>query len=139
MMSVPERQHSISDTGTESTWPGSRVVFPSSPTAQGVVDGSWWPRTRDPAVELPALIAAVTDRLGMVDRIALNASAWGHQAPANHDGRRARGPTGLVWRRGRAHDQGDRLRFLASGSAGDPTRHRDDPGPDLPGDRSGPE
>ena len=75
-MSVPERQHSISDTGTESTWPGSRVVFPSSPTAQGVVDGSWWPRTRDPAVELPALIAAVTDRLGMVDRIALNASAW---------------------------------------------------------------
>lgn len=76
MMSVPERQHSIPDTGTESTRPGSRVVFPSSPTAQGVVDGSWWPRTRDPAVELPALIAAVTDRLGMVDRIALNASAW---------------------------------------------------------------
>jgi hypothetical protein len=27
-------------------------------------------------VELPALIAAVADRLGMVDRIALNADAW---------------------------------------------------------------
>jgi hypothetical protein len=76
MMSVPERQHSIPDTGAETTKPDSRLMFPLSPTAQGVVDGSWWPRTRDPAVELPALIAAVTDRLGKVDRIALNADAW---------------------------------------------------------------
>ncbi|MGB7797077.1 MAG: DUF5994 family protein [Pseudonocardiaceae bacterium] len=60
----------------ETTKPDSRLVFPPSPTAQGVVDGSWWPRTRDPAAELPALIAAVADRLGMVDRIALNANAW---------------------------------------------------------------
>jgi hypothetical protein len=56
--------------------PDSRLVFPPSPTAQGVVDGSWWPRSRDPAAELPVLIAAVTDRLGMVDRISLNADAW---------------------------------------------------------------
>jgi len=76
MMSVPERQHSIPDTGAETTKPDSRLAFPSSPTAQGVGDGSWWPRTRDPAAELPALIAAGTDRLGMVARIALNADAW---------------------------------------------------------------
>lgn len=76
MMSVLERQHSIPDTGAETTKHDSRLAFPPSPTAQGVVDGSWWPRTRDPAAELPALIAAVTDRLGMVDRIALNADAW---------------------------------------------------------------
>jgi hypothetical protein len=76
MMSVLERQHSIPDTGAETMKPDSRLAFPPSPTAQGVVDGSWWPRTRDPAAELPALIAAVTDRLGMVDRIALNADAW---------------------------------------------------------------
>jgi Family of unknown function (DUF5994) len=76
MMSVLERQHSIPDTGAETTKPDSRLVFPPSPTAQGVVDGSWWPRTRHPAAELPALIAAVTDRLGMVDRITLNADAW---------------------------------------------------------------
>jgi hypothetical protein len=76
MMSVLERQHSIPDTGAESTRPDSRLVFPPSPTAHGVLDGSWWPRTRDPATELPALIAAVTDRLGVVGRIALNADAW---------------------------------------------------------------
>ena len=53
MMSVPERQHSIPDTGAETTKPDSRLVFPPSPTAQGVADGRWWPRTWDPAVELP--------------------------------------------------------------------------------------
>jgi hypothetical protein len=76
MMSVLERQHSIPDTGAETMKPDSRLAFPPSPTARGVVDSSWWPRTRDPAAELPALIAAVTDRLGMADRIALNADAW---------------------------------------------------------------
>ena len=76
MMSVLERQDSISDTGAESPRPGSRLVFPPSPTAQGVVDGGWWPRTRHPAAELPALPAAVADRWGMVDRIALTADAW---------------------------------------------------------------
>jgi hypothetical protein len=76
MRSVLERQHRVSDTGAETTKLDSRLVFPPSPTAQGVVDGSWWPRSRDPAAELPVLIAAVTDRLGMVDRISLNADAW---------------------------------------------------------------
>jgi hypothetical protein len=76
MMSVLERQHSIADTGAEYTKADLWLVFPPSPTAQGVVDGSWWPQTRDPAAELPALIASVTDRLGMVDRIALNTDAW---------------------------------------------------------------
>jgi hypothetical protein len=76
MTSVLERQHSIPDTRAETTKSDSRLAFPPSPTAPGVVDGSWWPRSRHPAAELPALIAAVTDRLGMVDRIALNADAW---------------------------------------------------------------
>jgi hypothetical protein len=139
MMSVPERQHSIPDTGAETTKPDSRLMFPPSPTAQGVVDGSWWPRTRDPAVELPALIAAVTDRLGKVDRIALNADAW--------DTRPQRITTSgqpvvrLDWSGDwDAHTirvtGGD---FLASGSARDPARHPDDPGPDLPSDRRSPE
>lgn len=53
-----------------------RLVFPCSATADGVPDGGWWPRSRDPAAELPALIAAVTDRLDPVHRITLDASAW---------------------------------------------------------------
>ena len=38
--------------------------------------GGWWPRTRDPATELPALATAVAERLGGLRRIALNADAW---------------------------------------------------------------
>jgi hypothetical protein len=53
-----------------------RLVFPRSSTADGVPDGGWWPRSRDPATELPTLIAAVTDRLDPVRRIALDAAAW---------------------------------------------------------------
>jgi hypothetical protein len=53
-----------------------RLVFPRSSTAAGVPDGGWWPRSRDPAAELPALIAAVTDRLDPVCRITLDAAAW---------------------------------------------------------------
>jgi hypothetical protein len=53
-----------------------RLAFPESFTSHGVPNGAWWPRTRDPAAELPALVAAVADRLGVVRRIALNADAW---------------------------------------------------------------
>lgn len=53
-----------------------RLAFPRSSTADGVPDGGWWPRSRDPATELPALIAAVADRLDPVHLITLNAAAW---------------------------------------------------------------
>jgi hypothetical protein len=53
-----------------------RLAFPRSSTADGVPDGGWWPRSRNPATELPALIAAVTDRLDPVHRITLNTAAW---------------------------------------------------------------
>ncbi|MGN9847419.1 DUF5994 family protein [Nonomuraea sp. H19] len=45
----------------------------------GTVDGAWWPRTRDAAAELPALISAVDRRLGRaVLRVALYRDAWDH-------------------------------------------------------------
>jgi hypothetical protein len=53
-----------------------RLAFPRSSTPDGVSDGGWWPRSRVPATELPALIAAVADRLDPVHRITLNAAAW---------------------------------------------------------------
>ena len=68
--------HSISDHGAGSTRPGLRVVFPPSPTADGVLVAARFSRgSRDPAAELPAVVA-VADRLGVVSRIALNADAW---------------------------------------------------------------
>jgi hypothetical protein len=53
-----------------------RLAFPASFTSHDVLNGAWWPRTRDPAAELPSLVAAVAGRLGVVRRIALNADAW---------------------------------------------------------------
>jgi Family of unknown function (DUF5994) len=76
MMSVLERSPHRAVPGTTSAQHDPRLVFPRSPTADGVPDGGWWPRSRDPATELPMLIAAVTDRLDPVRRIALDAAAW---------------------------------------------------------------
>ncbi|WP_327375499.1 DUF5994 family protein [Streptomyces sp. NBC_01216] len=42
----------------------------------GVLDGAWWPRSRDIATELPALIQALTAHLGPVTRVGLDADAW---------------------------------------------------------------
>jgi hypothetical protein len=56
-----------------------RLVFPPHPAAPGGVDGRWWPRTQDLAVELPALITAVAQRFGAVDRISADPEAWDHK------------------------------------------------------------
>jgi hypothetical protein len=46
---------------------------------RGTVDGAWWPRTRDAAAELPALISAVDQRLDRdVLRVGLHLDAWDH-------------------------------------------------------------
>jgi hypothetical protein len=48
---------------------------PATPRS-GYVDGSWWPRSRDLAAELPALLAAVTDRLGTTERVSYHLGDW---------------------------------------------------------------
>jgi len=65
-----------SPAGTAAEQPHVRLAFWPSSTADDVVQGGWWPRTRDPAAELPGLATAVADRLGVVRRIALNVDAW---------------------------------------------------------------
>jgi hypothetical protein len=42
----------------------------------GQVDGAWWPRTRDLAAELPALISVVGARLGRVERVSYHLGDW---------------------------------------------------------------
>jgi hypothetical protein len=42
----------------------------------GILDGGWWPRSRDPDAELPSLIAGLESSLGAITRVALNPDAW---------------------------------------------------------------
>jgi hypothetical protein len=46
-------------------------------SATGAVDGGWWPRSRDLAAEVPALLTALTDRLGNVEGVSYNLDDWG--------------------------------------------------------------
>lgn len=44
--------------------------------APGHVDGAWWPRSTDPAVEFPALVTALTERLGPISRAGYHLDTW---------------------------------------------------------------
>ncbi|QYX78599.1 DUF5994 family protein [Streptomyces akebiae] len=57
--------------------PGTVVVrLETTHDRQGVLDGVWWPRSRDIAAELPSLISALTEHLGPVTRVGLDREAW---------------------------------------------------------------
>ncbi|MBT2229151.1 DUF5994 family protein [Nonomuraea sp. NEAU-A123] len=46
---------------------------------RSVVDGAWWPHSRDAAAELPGLIAAVDQRLDQTTlRVGVREDAWDH-------------------------------------------------------------
>ena len=49
---------------------------PQSPSATGYVDGAWWPRSRDLARELPALLSVLSVRLGHIERICYHLTEW---------------------------------------------------------------
>ena len=71
--------------------PGLRLQLDPTMAGTGAVDGSWWPRSRDPDAELPGLIAGLDSSLGPITRLALNLDAW-DTAPRRVavDGRRVR-------------------------------------------------
>jgi len=56
---------------------------PKAP-ATGHVDGAWWPRSRDLTAELPALLAVLAVRLGPIERVSYNLTAW-EAAPRRFD------------------------------------------------------
>jgi hypothetical protein len=53
-----------------------RTVFPAARAAQAVLDGGWWPRSHDPARELPGLILALDGRFGPVRQLMLSSAFW---------------------------------------------------------------
>lgn len=53
-----------------------RLRLEATLSHRGLLDGGWWPRTRDPVTELPGLITGLQARIGPVRRISLNKTAW---------------------------------------------------------------
>ena len=48
---------------------------PKAPTT-GYVDGGWWPHGDDLPTELPDLLAVLSVRLGLIDRVIYNLTEW---------------------------------------------------------------
>ncbi len=67
-------------TSASSTLPASptkdRLSLKPESATTGFVDGAWWPASLDLAAEMPALIAALADRAGAVERVSYNIDAW---------------------------------------------------------------
>ncbi|MER6253440.1 DUF5994 family protein [Streptomyces sp. NPDC001584] len=57
--------------------PGTALLrLETTRSREGLLDGAWWPRTRDIEAELPALISVLTEHLGPITRVGVDASAW---------------------------------------------------------------
>ena len=41
-----------------------------------LLDGGWWPRSTDPAAELPAIVEALAERRGAISHLLLNPADW---------------------------------------------------------------
>lgn len=57
--------------------PTARLRLAGSPSSRAMLDGGWWPTSRDPVVELCSLVTALTaQRGGVIERIMLQPAAW---------------------------------------------------------------
>ncbi|WP_329437514.1 DUF5994 family protein [Streptomyces sp. NBC_01280] len=56
--------------------PPLRLALASTDTAGALLDGAWWPRSRDLAAELPALTAALDPLWGRITHVTVNPTLW---------------------------------------------------------------
>ncbi|MFE0680010.1 DUF5994 family protein [Streptomyces sp. NPDC058961] len=56
--------------------PAARIALKPPGSTPGLLDGAWWPRSRDLLRELPALIDALAPRWGRITRVAVNPQHW---------------------------------------------------------------
>ncbi|MFG3495796.1 DUF5994 family protein [Streptomyces sp. NPDC047928] len=63
----------------------ARLSMTPKTTLTGLLDGAWWPSSRDLKAELPALVDALEDRFGRITRVMVNPAHWPvvpHEVPA---------------------------------------------------------
>ncbi|GGQ55192.1 DUF5994 family protein [Kitasatospora griseola] len=57
--------------------PGTVLLrLETTQSREGVLDGAWWPRSRDVGAELPVLVRALIEHLGPVASVGLDAEAF---------------------------------------------------------------
>jgi len=62
---------------THAPTPGTALLrLQTRQSREGVLDGAWWPRSRQITAELPALVTALTRHLGPITEVGLDAAAW---------------------------------------------------------------
>jgi hypothetical protein len=56
--------------------PTARLALKATGSSPGLLDGAWWPRSRDLVRELPTLIDVLDPLWGRITRIAVNPTHW---------------------------------------------------------------
>lgn len=77
MLTTAERHTATSPVPTQRP----RLRLQPDPSARTLLDGGWWPRSADPAAELPGLIFALDERHGRVTRVMLGTADWDASRP----------------------------------------------------------
>src|SRR5918997_4581097 len=54
----------------------SRLYLDPTGSHQSMLDGAWWPQSRNPAIELPGLVLAIDAMRSEVSRLILAATGW---------------------------------------------------------------
>jgi hypothetical protein len=60
---------------------GPRLRLPLDCPGSTLLDGGWWPRSADPAAELPGLVLALDERHGRITRVMLGMVGWDASRP----------------------------------------------------------
>jgi hypothetical protein len=58
-----------------------RLLLRPERSGAAPLDGGWWPRSDDPAAELPGLIPALDERHGRITRVLLGTADWNSSRP----------------------------------------------------------
>ncbi|HEU5418295.1 MAG TPA: DUF5994 family protein, partial [Streptosporangiaceae bacterium] len=77
MPSTTEREAAISPVPPAR----SRLLLGADHSGAALLDGGWWPRSADPAAELPGLILALDERHGRITRVLLGTAGWDASRP----------------------------------------------------------
>lgn len=66
----------VTTTSGTTTSATPRLRIEATGTTRALLDGGWWPRSSDPAAELPGLVLAIDKVRGPITRLILSKAGW---------------------------------------------------------------